>query len=207
MSAAFLPADIICCYGRDFVSQAITYATAFPVRGLGPYFGPSHVGIVVADGSKTFLLESTSLLHDRPCLLTETERSGPQAQEICCRIDDYTRAGGRVEVLRLYRPLDTMRQVWLRNEAFKIVFSSEDQSYDLPGAVLSATRFLRWLLPQQDDAVWFCSELVRRLLTHIGVVISGNSCATPHALLRELTWGTTAPYRRHALYYPGEGCK
>lgn len=184
----WLPGDLLFFTGpwSDRTAAIIRLATARPLRIVGPWFGPSHVGGIIIDDGRPRLIESTTL-SQHPCLINGVCTSGAQAHVPEERIIEYLQAGGKVAVYRLAndRQLDEYQSERLRRTATKFV--TAEVQYDLRGAILSGTRWLRWFAPHADAHSLFCSEMWGRWLADLNCIDNGGSgWMSPYALLRRV---------------------
>lgn len=201
----FLAGDLAVCHGSDAASRVIRWGTASPFGPRGLRVGPSHVALIAETRSHGLLwFESTSLCR-QPCALSGAERRGAQAHAIMPRVEDYTCAGGRVDVYRLapFWALSAAESFELT--ALLMMAVDLQLHYDLAGALLSGTRILKFsrFLYADLDAV-FCSELVAAALQKIGLMPHENPMRfNPATLMRRLV--RTGVYRRHMTHFRG-GC-
>lgn len=196
----WLPGDLLFFTGTDWTARVIRAATAYPLRVIGPVFGPSHVGIIVPDGKQSLLVESTTLAKS-PCLLNGRRVAGAQAHVPEERIAEYLTAGGSVAVYRLAddERLTADEIVVLHHVATRMVF--DGLPYDLGEALLSGTRWLRWFAPQADSHSLYCSELCARILRRLGKIDRDRSAwLSPHALQRRVV--IEGAYERVWAWYP-----
>lgn len=151
----FQPGDLLFFRGTGFASRTIEFVTR----------GPSHVGIITSwrGHGKTVLAESTTLCPHADLELGK-KIDGVQIQDPIERISDYF---GRVTILRLSPgwELDERERRTLRD----MVELFHGEPYDLPGALLSGTRLLKWtsLMPYPSLGNFFCSELCAELLMRV----------------------------------------
>lgn len=200
--------DIFCCWGTDWVSRGISLPTSSLFGPSGVRWAPSHVAIA---GTRfhprcdsCWWWESTTLT-TRPCLESKERVSGVQVHAIADRVDDYLRAGGRVQVYRLTR-FDTLggKEVHdLRNFLCDCLNDEDLQKplgYDLEGAVLSGTKILRTLLPWRNQMeTLFCSEMVAAALQRLNRLCRCNPASySPGRLMRKLI--TQGTYKLHAEF-------
>lgn len=182
------PGDILAFHGTSLSCRTIRYGTAsfFGPRQLR--VGPSHVGIMV-HARDWLLVEATSLCR-HACWVTGRQIDGAQAHLADYRVHDYVAAGGRVDVYRL-NPISALGGDDSRKLAALALhhFVEPGVHYDLPGALLSGTRLLKFsrLLPGADLNQIFCSEMVARLLMEVNRLCRGNpGWFNPASLLRRL---------------------
>ncbi len=194
----FRAGDIAACHGADAASRLIRWGTATPFAPRGLRVGPSHVAILSEHYTRPgmFWFESTSMCA-RPCVLTEERRNGTQAHNPVGRVDDYVNAGGRVDVYRL-APFWELSETE-SDELGGLLDLAVDQraSYDLPGAIMSGTRCLKYsrLLAADLDSL-FCSELIAAVLQKLGLLAHANPMRfNPASLMRRLV--RTGVYRLH----------
>lgn len=207
--------DIFACWGRDFVSRAISLETSSLFGPSDVRFAPSHVAIACPrwfprDHRRCFWWESTSLTH-RECLEAGRVVSGCQVHDIVDRLRDYCETGGRVAVYR-FTEFDALTEAevqQLRTLLGKCVGDAEDDerqpvTYDTAGALCSGTRIVKrftfWR--NQLDSL-FCSELLAAVLQRLGRLCRENpSTFTPGRLLRRLLGEGT--YRLHTEFVQGD---
>lgn len=189
----FQAGDIVYFWGNDWLSWLIWLVT----------WGPTHVGIIVdfrwrpdRDSpdklvTRRLLVESTTMLHGRPCVLLGVEVAGVQAQEILPRIRDYTENGGRVELWRFKRPWKPEQLEDLSRFAFEML----GRPYDYRQAGRSGTWWIKHILARlgigaSDDARLFCSETTETLLRDVGKITCARnpSQVTPAGQLSWLKW-------------------
>lgn len=195
--------DIAACYGRGPDAAVIRLATAWPIAPRGLRLGPSHVAIMAETSGRGLLwFESTSLCQ-RPCVLTGEQRAGTQAHWPNNRIFDYTRNGGRVDIYRLLPFWELLpgesREL---GDLLRIAVDLRLR-YDLPGALLSGTRVLKFSrFFYADLESVFCSELVAAVLQKLHLLAIQNPMRfSPASLMRSLV--RTGVYRRYATYFRG----
>ena len=145
--------DVLLFWGADPLSWVIRWGT----------WGPSHVGIVIEYQGQLALLESTTLC-DIPCLYQGRVVAGVQVHLIADRVARYR---GTVQVMSLM-PECALSPVDVDEMTVDVLkhYLAVGASYDLTGAVLSATWVAKYLavLPFPDPDSLFCSALVARLL-------------------------------------------
>jgi hypothetical protein len=183
------PGDLFACYGRDFVSRAVSLATFFPWAPPGLRVGPSHVAIVAEHGGELLWIESTTLAH-RPCCIQRLTVAGVQAHSPADRVNDYLAEGGAVELFRLVEIESLARtEAALLSHILVDHFLRASLPYDLRGALLSGTRVFQWsrLFPGADLQQLFCSELVAAVYMRLGRLPRGNPTRyNPARLLRAI---------------------
>lgn len=198
----FEPLDIAACYGTDWTAKAIRIGTASPLFApFGLKFGPSHVAVMAQHEGRMLWTESTTLCA-HPCLIRGKIENGCQAHEPGERIADYVDAGGRVDIWRL-DPIQSlsMDESELASRIIVRHFIRANIHYDMRGAMLSGTRFIKrlwFLFGARVDEV-FCSELIAHLLMRLGRMnIDNPTKYNPASLLRTLVW--TGMYKRVRTY-------
>lgn len=190
----FEPLDIAACYGTDPASRAIRWGTASLFAPPRLRLGPSHVAVLCQVRDSQLWVESTTLCR-HPCTILGHHLNGCQAHLPEERIQDYVRAGGRVDVYRL-SPIEKLSQS--ESELLTTIlvrhFIGRQINYDIGGALLSGTRLFKRtrLLPAADLNDLFCSELVAAVCMRLGRMNRANPTQyNPACLLRELVrYGT-----------------
>lgn len=164
--------DVIACWGLDPVSLIISGMTASPLPPWRFAWSPSHVAMVMEDERGPWWFESTLMVEGK---------AGAQWHNPAQRWDAYR---GRCLVLRPTVEIDLDQRERMAGELNKFVAARVE--YDLGGAILSGTRFLRWLVPASNSRL-FCSEMVARVL-QVGQLMNWGSPAgySPGRLCREL---------------------
>lgn len=201
------PGDLLACHGTDFTSVGIKLATCHPFAPRGLRWGPSHVGIIVNSPKGTLpwlmCVESTTLRSGK-CLILGKHVSGLQASSPADRIDDYTGAGGWVDVYRLTRgnELTKNEKNWLQETCLKWI--GDGAGYDYGGAGFSGTRVLSLLRHgTANTRQLFCSEFVAYLLQSLCRMNRSNPGKyNPSRLLIELV-RTGVYYRSHGYVASG----
>jgi hypothetical protein len=198
--AEFADGDILACFGTGW-ARAISLRTSSLTGPRRLRFGPSHVGIILGDSRK--LVEATSLC-DEPCDFAGRRVSGVQLHDPMRRVEQYTAAGGRVDVYRLSHfwrfGFGESVDAW---ELCRELLQA-GTVYDFLGAGLSGTRFfqLSRLFPAADLSTVFCSELVAALLMRLGRLPIGNATRfNPGRLMRALV--KSGVYRFHRSFEGG----
>lgn len=169
------PGDIFACFGADPVSQLISWKTSllsWPFAPRGLRLSPSHVAIACPRfhpfSDHCFWFESTTLTR-RECLEAGRPVSGVQVHHVGDRLTDYCHEG-RVDLYRL-TPMNVLSADSILELRGDLVswFISHGVSYDMAGAVFSATRIARtfdkftgWMIPCHESV--FCSQLIAALL-------------------------------------------
>lgn len=200
----FLPGDLAACYGRDWVSKAISYGTASLLAPSRLKFGPSHVAVICEQNGSPVWVESTTLCR-HPCLILQSHVSGVQAHLPEERIEDYVSGGGRVDLYRL-SPIDRLSQdeSQLLTRILIKHFIGRLVSYDTGGALLSGTRLFKRtrLLPAADLNELFCSELAAKVFMRLGRLNRDNPTRyNPANLFRQLVREGTVQFERtYALH-------
>lgn len=165
--------DVIACWGTDRVSRVISLMTCSLLPPLRFAWAPSHVAIIHREGSTDpQWYESTTMVG--------TTRG---AQDHCPR-ERWQAYGGRCVVLRPTVVLDGEQRDRMGIALRQMV--REGVPYDMAGAILSGTRFLRYFVPASGERL-FCSELVARTLM-VAQLMNWSSPAgySPGRLCREL---------------------
>lgn len=164
----------------------------------GLRLGPSHVAIACQHGKSVLWVEST-MLCPRPCLIRDKFVKGCQAHDPQHRIDDYLKAGGRVDLYRL-SPIDQLSQADRVLLSTILIDHHVDMrvDYDLLDALFSGTligRRLAHLFGTHKRA--FCSELIAKVLMRVGRMNRGNpNKYSPARLLRRLVRDGTYRFER-----------
>jgi hypothetical protein len=193
----FEPGDIAACYSPDWIGRAISLGTVSPLAPRGLRWGPSHVAMLCEYHGERLWVESTALCAT-PCLIRRQRVRGAQAHRPQRRIDEYLRAGGRIEIYRL-TPLNrfTPDESRLLTTILLEYFVRPGLSYDFPGAILSGTRVLQLsrLFPGANLEQLFCSELIAAVMMRLHRMNHANPTRyNPARLLRQLV--RTGKYRR-----------
>jgi hypothetical protein len=172
----WLPGDIVVFYGRDRTSRLIELVTR----------GPSHVGIIChMEPFGRVIVESTTLC-PHPCLIAKKNRDGVQVHTIEDRVANYPG-----KVMRLPLASRWALRAWESRQLTDECLEWVGLPYDLGGAVVSATRWLKWW-PYPDLGSMFCSELIAALLQRFGRLPLGNPAVySPASLIRALQRCTT----------------
>ncbi|TWT43048.1 hypothetical protein KOR42_45080 [Thalassoglobus neptunius] len=190
---AWQPGDVLACHGRDLTSAVIRSGTRWPLDPWSLWKPPSHVGIITRSQrleGQPVLVESTTL-NRHPCLIRGTICQGAQVQHIHERIDDYTAAGGSVDVYRLVgiHALDAREAARLEFDLVESFVHKFQATYDMRGALISAAKtyhLLNWM-PKADQQHLFCSELIAAALMRIGLLNQANPAwYNPGRLIHEL---------------------
>ena len=173
--------DVIACWGTDRVSRVISLMTSSILPPWELCWSPSHVAIIhehAETGPRWY--ESTTLVEGQ----RGAQCHGPDER--------WLAYGGRCVVFRPTIEVDDGQQARMGAELRRMV--SQGVPYDLSGAVISGTRFVRYLAPASGDRL-FCSELVARALQVSRLMNwSSPSSYSPGRLLRELV--KTGTYER-----------
>jgi len=185
----FSAGDIAACYGTDWTSRTISWATSTVIRR--PRLGPSHVAILCPNRAVTetedwHWIESTTLC-GRPCRMAGVPVSGVQWHHPQERIDDYLRHRGRVDIYRL-REIHAF-EPHEQNLLWRLLLEYRGTRYDLIGAMKSGSwvqRLLRGVCYADLESL-FCSELIAELLMRFNRLIHANpSLYHPGRLVRDL---------------------
>lgn len=182
------PGDILACWGRDWMSRAITAGTWSPFGPSGLRLGPSHLAIVCEWQERPVWVESTTMC-EHPCVVRGVHARGVQVHEPANRIRDYNAQGGHVVQYQL-SPIDrlTGRESRLLTRILIEYFVERSVDYDLGGALISGTRVWQMLrsFPGADLNRLFCSELVSACVQRLGRLNRTNPTRhNPARLLRE----------------------
>ncbi len=198
----FLPGDIAACFGTDLTGRAISWGTASLLAPRGLRVAPSHVALCCEFEEQVVWVESTTLC-PHACLIRGMPVSGVQVHRPLLRIEDYIRAGGRVDIYRLSEIQQlSSAESRLLTRILIDHFARRAVSYDIGGAMLSGTRVfqLTRCFPAASLDELFCSELVAAVLMRLGRMNHANPTRFhPGRLLRELVrQGTYRRVRRFA---------
>ena len=141
--------DLLAFYGDNWTSRAIEWGT----------WGPSHVGLLIEYKGRPLVIESTTLCKI-PCALLDKVIDGVQCHDPAERVQRYD---GRVYRLPMLAPLRRRQATDLASYAIENFLG---ESYNLPGALMSGTSFVKFLrcVPYPDLASVFCSALCAHLL-------------------------------------------
>lgn len=182
----YQPGDVAACFGTDVAARVISLATASPLAPRGLRYAPSHVAILCPHEDRPLWVESTTLC-GHPCQMRGQATAGVQAHPPARRIADYMEAGGRVDIYRLHGLSKlSAEEVRLLHRILVKHLLAEGGCYDLPGALISGTRLLRFL-PGAELRDLFCSELVAAVLMRLGRLNHANPARFhPGRLLRDL---------------------
>lgn len=199
MSESFETFDLLACYGTDLVSRGISYGTASLLAPRRLRLGPSHIALICQHRDNPVWIESTTRCR-HPCAILNERVAGVQAHLPEQRIEDYTAAGGRVDLYRL-SPIDRLSaaESELLSKILIRHFIGRRVTYDLGGALLSGTRLLKRtrLLPGADLNQLFCSELAAAVLMRLGRLNRANPTRyNPGNLLRQLVRQGTYQFTR-----------
>lgn len=170
----FEPGDLLFFWGTDATSRVIRRYTR----------GPSHVGGLVDfrwigkdKRTERLLVESTTLIHGRKCVIRGVEFAGVQAQYPTQRIEDYCEKGGHVELWRFTKDwgLSETEQQLLSRLAWRTL----GRPYDTRQAIGSGTRVVKHVLSKfgigkANYWKYFCSELWADLFMKLGRMNIGN---------------------------------
>ena len=166
--------DVVACWGTDRVSRVISLMTSAILPPWSLCWAPSHVAIIHRQSTPSwpssrngktyfdcrptgvpvsdtgpFWFESTTLVGNV---------RGAQAHDPAERWEAY---GGRCMVFRPTVVLSQEAKDAMGIELRRMV--NHGVPYDMAGAILSGTRFVRYMVPASGQRL-FCSELVARAL-------------------------------------------
>lgn len=199
MNDDFQSLDLLACYGSSWTGRMISFGTASLLAPQRLRLGPSHIAIICRHHGSPVWVESTTL-SPHPCVILNRPVNGVQAHLPELRIQDYTQAGGHVDLYRL-SPIDH-----LGDEESKLLsriliqhFIGKEVTYDMGGALLSGTRLFKRtrLLPSADMNELFCSELVAAVLMRLNRMNRDNPTRyNPACLLRQLVREGTFQFER-----------
>lgn len=181
-----LVGTICACYGTDWMSRTISLGTCSLYRQ--PFYGPSHVAILIEHEGELRWLESTTMSH-RACLFHQEVVTGVQIHHPLDRMEDY---GGRVllyplsPIWRLSQP-----ESQLLTKIAVDHFLTPNVGYQTGRAILSGSRLatLLQLVPAPRlQAATFCSELISALYQRLNRTRSRNpGYVNPARLIRTQT--------------------
>lgn len=169
------PGDVIGFSGSKLVSDAINLLT----YGI-PRVSISHVGMLAEHQGDLYLYESVGDDPVEPCQVTGKFTYGTQYMSLT-KVKTYK---GKVWHYGLYRPLFSHESRRLNRH----LIDSCGLSYDRRGAVRSGgflTRLAASRLYEENLNSYFCSEIVAKSLSLIGLFPTSNSSKwNPNSLTR-----------------------
>jgi hypothetical protein len=173
--------DVVACWGSDWFSRLISAMTCSPLPPWGLGWAPSHVAIIHREpDAEPIWYESTTLAPGHAAY-GKPPVYGVQEHRPADRWNDYR---GRCVVYRPSVKLTTAQKKQMGVELRR--FAAGHIPYDVAGALLSGTWFLRHLVPASRSRM-FCSELIATVLQRARLMNWGSpSGYSPGRLLREL---------------------
>lgn len=169
------PGDVIGFSGSKLVSDAINILT----YGI-PRVSISHVGMLAEHEGELYLYESVGDSPVEPCQVTGKLTYGTQYTSLT-KVKTYK---GRAYHYGLYRPLYAHESRRLNRH----LIDSVGLSYDLRGAIRSGgflTRLTASMLREENLSSYFCSEMVAKSLSLIGLFPTSHAGKwNPNSLVR-----------------------
>lgn len=173
--------DVIACWGSDWVSRVISLMTCSLLPPWELSWPPSHVAMIHREGdAEPLWYESTTMAQGVPAMGKQPVY-GVQEHNPETRWNAYH---GRCVVYRPVMALTPEQRDQIGITLRQAI--SRHIPYDLAGALLSGTRFLRHFVPASRRRL-FCSELIATVLQRADLMNWGSPAGySPGRLLREL---------------------